>query len=480
MQESRLITLLRSFSSKELEQFGTFLRASAQEGTDSKLSLFEQLRKHAPAFRHPSLDKARFLKSWPKGEPWTEKQLSHQLSTLTQAAEAFLAWQHFQADEWQMALQLYRVGQARQQDYLSRKASRRIAQWLDNYPLRDQQYYARRYEWAALQHQLSEAHERAPQPMLQQAADELDLFFAFEKTKQLWEMANLEAMLSHRYHHGMGSALQEWLQQQETYLKQNPLLHIYWLALQLVACEGQTNDHAIYEDLRKRLAEHQDQLPPAQARQIYTGLMNFCMRRLNQTNEPHYRRAYFELNQELLQKGWLLDKGQLSPWRYINLVAIALSLGEADWPAQFITDYRPCLPEHIRDNAYHYAQGHWHYAQGQLDAAQRHLAKVAFEEPFFNAGVRLLLSKVLYDAGQEELLFHQLEANRLFLLRDSSMEESRKAPLQQFNAFLRRLARLAPHEQDALRQLLADLPGAEHIVSRDWLQQRLKDRIKPA
>lgn len=479
MKESRLINLLRGFSARELEHFGQSLRASAQKEWDDKISLFTELCKYAPGFRHADLDKARFLTRWrPAGEAWSAKQLGHQLSKLTEAAEAFLAWQDFQSDEWEMALRLYRVGQARQQAYLVRKASRRIANWLKHYPFRDQLYYTRRYEWAALQHQYAAGHERAPQPALQQAADELDTFFAFEKTKQLWEMANLEAMLSHRYGYGMGSALQSWLSGQEAYLAAHPVLTIYWLALQLVAKEDQADALDIYQRLRQQLAAQEPVLRPAEAQQLYTGLMNFCARRLNQTNEPRFRRAYFELNQELLQKGWLLDEGQLSPWRYINLTVTALALGEAAWAARFIKHYKDCLPELIRENAYHYVQGHWYYEQGQLDEAQKHLARVAFEEPFFNAGVRLLLAKIFYDAGQEELLFHQLEANRLFLLRDNSMDQHRKAPLQQFNYYLKRLTRLAPHEQQALKDLLAELPSATQLVAYDWLKERILNRIK--
>lgn len=469
MRESRLLSLLKTLSGKEWNQLEAYLDS---HGQTYNLSLFRELRKYAPGFTSPALNSRAFLKRWPQ---WPESRLRQQFSKLTAALEEGLAWLRHQEDNWALQLQLYAIGQERGLPYLVRKAQRRIEKALAAYPLRDYTYYRRCYDWAALQQQYASAGQRGFQPLLQEASNRLDAFFAFEKTRQVWQMANLEAMLEVDYDYGLGKPLQQWLIAHET---EDAVRSVYAKVLQLTLPGPENGSHwPLFEETRQLLLGQLPRLPKPEAQQIYTSLLNYCTRQLNRTGQERYRRAYFGLNRELLEKGWLQEKGVLSPWRYINLVAVALALGEAAWAKAFAEDYKTQLPDEQRENAYHYALGQYHYAAQQLPQAQQHLMQVAFEEPLFNAGVRLLLAKVLYDAGAEELLLHQLEANRLFFLRDKSIDEGRKAQLEAFNHFLKRLARTPDFDKAALQALQADLPPPTEIMGHAWLAERLGRRL---
>ncbi|MCB0637631.1 MAG: hypothetical protein KDC54_13470, partial [Lewinella sp.] len=438
MINSRLIQLLRTLNSRELTALEDFLASPAHTAHSYNLTFFQQLRKYAPAFDQPGLDKGRFLKK--HANELDAKQLSYRLSELTELTEQFLQWQAYLADEWRQALDLYRIGGERQLPALRNKAQRRIERWLEQSPHRDATYYRRAYAWARLQHLQLTRPERDFQPHLQHAAHALDDWFAVEKLRYQWEMTNLEQMMADRYDHGLpveaherAPAVVEWYQQA--------------LLLQKDPSATET-----YFALRRQLMEADQLLPPSEVKALYTGLLNFCTRRLNQFADERFRREYFLLNQHLLDKGWLLEGGRLSPWRYLNLAAAALAVEEEDWVADFVEDYRSFLPPGMTDSPYGYARAQLLYQRGQLADAQRALAQVAFEEPFFNAAVRLLLIKILYDAGETELLFNQLEANRLFFLRDTAMDARRKAPLRNFNEWVRRLARLLPKDRKGAAQ----------------------------
>ncbi len=283
-------------------------------------------------------------------------------------------------------------------------------------------------------------------------------------------------MLEVDYDYGLGEPLQRWLVAQK---EEDAARAVYAKALQLTLPGTEESARwQLFEETRQLLQQHLPLFSKLEAQQIYTSLLNYCTRQLNRTGEERYRRAYFDLNRALLERGWLQEAGVLSPWRYINLVAVALALGELAWAKAFAEDFKEQLPAAQRENAYHYALGQWHYAAHQLAQARHHLMQVVFEEPLFNAGVRLLLAKVLYDAGAEELLLHQLEANRLFFMRDKSIDETRKAQLEAFNHFLRRLARIPAFEKKALEELRAKLPGPSEIMGHDWLAERLDRRLQ--
>lgn len=473
MHDSRLLSLLKTLSGKEWTQLEGYLSG---HGHLYNLRLFQELRKYAPRFKSKALSISAFLQQWPEGEEWTEKQLRQQLSKLTSLVEEGLAWMRLQEEEWALALSSFVIGQERALEYLVRKAQRRIEKLLGNYPLRDREYYLRRYTWAMLQQQYSNSDQREFQPLLQQESEVLDAFFAFEKTRQMWQMANLEAMLDITYDPGLGSLFQQYSTDK---LAPDAIRSLYAQALELTV-GGMSEEEAWAQFVKAQgeIKTHLARLPKLEAQQLYTSLLNFCTRQLNQTGADRYRRAYFDLNRALLGQGWLQEGGVLSPWRYINMVAAALALGEQSWARKFITDYQEQLPKDQRENAYHYALGHYFYERKMLSNAQQHLMQVVFEEPLFNAGVRLLTAKVLYDAGEEELLHNQLEANRLFFLRDTTIDDRRKAQLEAFNHFLRRLARIPDFDKAALEDLRATLPGPTQIISHAWLAERLAQRLE--
>lgn len=473
MHDSRLLTLLKTLSGKEWSQLEAYLSG---HGSTYNLSLFRELRKYAPGFRSKSLRAATFLAQWPEGENWTENQLRQHTSKLTALVEEGLAWLRLQEEEWRLQLSLFAIGHERGLDYLVRKAQRRIEKLLEAYPLHDQAYYLRCYEWAMQQHEFADSGKRGFQPELQQASIALDRFFAFEKTRQLWQMANLENMLEVQYDHGLKCPVEEEL---PAYVAQDEVRSIYTRVLALtMGGEGTEAEWEGFRQVQNQIREYHSVFPIAEAQQLYTSLLNYCTRQINRTGADRYRRAYFELNRTLLEQGWLQEKGELSPWRYINMAAAALSLGEAAWAQAFIGEYQEQLPEQHRENAYHYAMGQYCYSQNAFGDARQHLMQVTFEEPLFNAGVRLLLVKVFYDAGEEELLHNQLEANRLFFLRDKTIDDNRKAQLEAFNHFLKRLARTPAFEKEDLKALKAGLPGPDRVISRDWLEKRLDQRIE--
>lgn len=459
MLKSRLIQLLRTLSKRELDALEAFLAPPAHTAHSYNLSFFRRLRKFAPSFTGEGLEKTRFLADYP--EPLDAKQLSYRLSELTELAEQFLCRQAYQSDDWRQALDLYRIGAERALPALQNKAQRRIEKWLAQYPYRDERYYRRAYAWARLRHEHLTRTERAFQPHLQAAALALDDWYALEKLRYHWEMVNLERMVADRYDHGLTVPASEQLPE---------AVRLYQLSLTLQTDYTATDT---FFALRQALPEASSWLPAAELKGLYTGLLNFCTRRLNQYADERFRREYFLINQYLLDQGRLLEGDRLSPWRYLNLAAAALAVEETEWVANFLEKYHPLLPPDMAHNCYGYARAQLLYQQGKLAEAQRALAQVAFEEPFFNAAVRLLLVKILYDADETEVLFHQLEANRLFFLRDTAMAPNRKGPLRNFNEWVRRLAKLSPGAKAERAALREELPGPAEVVYRDWLVERL-------
>ncbi len=176
------------------------------------------------------------------------------------------------------------------------------------------------------------------------------------------------------------------------------------------------------------------------------------------------------INQWLLEEGFLYHDQQLSPWRYKNLVTVGLKLEEFEWVEEFIRQERKKLPEDQRADVYQYCQAHYFYFTKNFDQAQQALSLIQSREPLLSVSVRSLWIKLLFETGQYELLFHHLEATRIFLLRNKHLREKLIRQMQMFIKITGQLAR-AKEQKEQLATI--SIPPANKVMHCDWLKDQV-------
>lgn len=473
MQKSKLLESLRCLSGRKLSRFGEFLASPYFNKTSSNLQFFEFLLNYAPAFDHPDLDRQSVLRNWSLPGEGGEPNLHYRLNALTGLLETFLAVEELLSDDFSLHLNTFRQASRHEMDLFRQTARRRLTRDLADDPWRNNHYYEKAYRLAFLDYQHHDHPPRTFNPRLQAAADALDLFYFTTKMRYSWSMTTQERLLNVSYQHHLEKALLQLLDDHPG--APEVAVRVYRCALDMLADFDNTDP---YYQLKALLSEEGHKFPPGERMELYTGLLNFCTRQINHFADEHFREEYLDINITLLDEGLLLHRGELSPWRYTNLVAAALQCNRAVWARSFLEEGRQQLPPSYADNIYQYNLGYFHYQTGDLDQARRVLARVAFEDVVFNVLLRSLLTRVYYEAGEEELLFSYLEANRLFLLRNDLIEERLRIQVQNFLDFTRRLARIGKPEAKELPALQADLPIAREIMHREWLLRQIRNRMR--
>lgn len=472
MHQTKTLSLLRKLDQRRLRSLDDFLASPYHNRREDNVLFFRQLCQFAPTYDQPELEKKRFLQSQANAWGWNAKDLTYRLSELAECIVQFLLWEDFVADEWAHSLARLRLGRRLELDTLVKQAERRLDQLAERQPYRDAHYYEQAYQRARLDYLADDPYQRNYRPRLQSAASALDRWYLHEKLRYGWEMANLEAMLDLHYDHGPEPALIDWLDGQADF--SDSLLLMFRLALTITRELDRTD---AYYELKDLLERRRTELPPDLRKAWYTGLLNFCLRRGNRDTDKVFMREYLDLSLMLLEEE-VADDGRLSPWRYTNLVTSGLRCGETRWVWNFLHQYRDRLPEDRAENLYLFGLGQYYYHQRQWADAQRTLAQVSFDNVAFNLSLRALLARLYYEADETEMLFAQLEANRLFILRDQSLDPARKLQMRNFTDYLRRLARLDPPDPDALQTLLHNLPPAEQILHHEWLRAQLEAKLK--
>ncbi len=473
MIQSKLIELLRKIPPGQLARFREFLCSPYFNKNEDNLLFFSYLEKHIPGFDEKKLDKKIVLEKLKVSRPLDEKGLTYLMSQQLGLLEKFLAVEQFLADDFGQQLMLMQQFNDLQLPKHYKAASGHAEKTTDKSPLRNAAFFQKALIFKSLQYEHSDPTLRTYDESLQAAADALDAYFLVEKLRLACKMANLENILNLNYRMPFIEQALEWSATDA--FSQAPTIQVYRGLLLLLR---NPEDTAGFAPLKNMLAQNEALFEAQERKELYTLLLNHCTRRINRFNDRAFLSEYLEINKLLLENGLIFERGSLQPWRYTNLVHIALRLGQTEWVRSFIHQFKGKLPEAHAENAFSYNLAQYHYHLGEHDRAQRELLRVDFsEDVLLNVGSRSLLIKIYCETGQAELLFSFLEATRLFLHRNHLLDPQMKRQMQKFVECTAKLARLEPFEKEKLKKLLEGLPPAAGIMHRDWIAGRIAGKL---
>ncbi len=458
---------------KQLSRFGDFLRSPYFNKNQDCILLFEYLQKYAPHFSHENLAHTTVLQKLAPAKPLTEKTLAQLNAKLWSLAGKFLAVEAFLRDPWEQQMQTTRQFHALNLPK-HHKASRAEAESLcDKTDLRNADYFLKKLvtEKMALEH--GDVHQLDYNEHLQLAADALDIFYVAEKLRYACDILNYETVLNIRYKLAHIKDILRWAE--EPAFEKAPPVRVYYHLVQLLKSP---EEPAWFERARQAVGQHEQAFPPEELRQIYTLLLNFCTLRINRYNDEHFWLQYLDINKLLLKNGLIFDAAILPPWRYTNLVNVGLKVGQPDWVWNFMHNHRKHLPPEHTENVFRYNLAQYHYYQKNYDAAQKALAQVEFTNVVFNITARSLLIKIYWETDQSELLLAYLEATRIFLHRNRTLDTGRKRQMQKFVEITTKLAKTADFDKERLRVLIQQLPPAQETLHRDWLAEQIRAHLE--
>ena len=100
MENSKLISLLRTFDDSEFRRFDKFVKSPYCNNSKAIQNLWEQLKKYSPNYAASGLDTEKFFKKVFPKEAYDEKKLRQLRSRLLKLIEEFLAIEQFKKDEF--------------------------------------------------------------------------------------------------------------------------------------------------------------------------------------------------------------------------------------------------------------------------------------------------------------------------------------------------------------------------------------------
>jgi len=476
MKDSKLIAVLQTLSTKELNRFGEYLQSPYFNKNETLSILFEYLKRLAPNFSDTHLISRAYIFEYLYGSRlYDELFLNNILSRLLRLLLEFLAQEEYNNKPQTQELQILK--QLRQRK-LSDKHINSTLKKFDNNRSPAMEFLFHCWDNFLLHRELDlqflSKGGRVYNEHLQLKNHQLDVLFIGEKLKIACDMLSRNIVAKVNYNPTFLVEIQQlFARQTEHPLLQEPLIAIYYGILTTIQNPSDENNYLILCDV---LYQHYQQFAKEELMDMYGYLLNYCIRQINEGKIKFYEDIWKHYL-FLVEKRIIYINNLLPAWEYKNIVTTALRLKKYQEAEAFANQYKSDLPEDIRDNAYNYNLAAIYYGQKQYKKALLMLHNVEFSDATYHLGAKIIQIKSYYELNETDALYSLTDSFSMYLRRNKLISDYIKQANSHFLRFVKKLYQHKEQKllnsktnlQKPLAALMIELENTRPIANKDWL-----------
>lgn len=473
MQNSKIVQYIHLLSSSHLRRFQLFVASPYFNQHQKTIDLLDfiikqKTRKHSQWQREAVAQKLFSIEKNPV------LSLNNSMTYLMRLFKKFLAQEHLGDDDNQLTLSTLEAALRHKQFKLFELESRQFEKKLKQDKRIDKKKIATEYQLYQLLDDYEQEHGNRTSPkFLQQTLNVLDVYYFTEKLRHschalarqnivggVFKLDFLEAMLQHIE------------TEKEQYLAY-PSIAVYYQIYQVLS---RPQEVIHYQNLKKILPTYRAYFSKKEARDLYRYAENYCILNIN-LGQTDYVKELFELYQQLLDSGLILNENILHQWDYTNIIALGCRLKNYEWTVDFIETYKTKLAEDICKNAYTYNLAFFYYEKQQYDQALQLLNNVEFTDVYYQLSAKLILLKAWFETENWRALDYMLDTFRIYLLRHRFISKSRQKSGFNLIKFTRQLFLLREKQiqldtaifDEKVKHLKAKIEACDNVMNKKWL-----------
>lgn len=385
MQNTKLLSLLQSFTKTELKTFRKFVASPYYCTNSQALKLLDYLRKYVCTSKR--LRKERVYAELYPNESYKEIKLQQLASQLVKLVEQFWVVES-QKEESEYHLQLAKVYHQKGFGHYWEKHLQIFSEQLkENVTESGTQAYLKLQGEIEVHEQIEGEELRNREPNLQQVSDALDVFYWVGKLRYYCKALNYQRFRSQSYEWQM---MEEILQKAKTSdFSHFPAVSIYYHAAMSLR---EPSEEGHFHELYRLLQLHKKLIHRSELQDMLVLARNYCIYQLNQGNRS-YLRTIFEVYRFEIAEKLILKEGKMPNSTYKNIVTTALLLKELKWLEGFLYDFE----EAVSDEAFYYNLARLRFEQGQFEQTIHLLQLVEYKEVLLLLSSRALLLQSYYE-----------------------------------------------------------------------------------
>ena len=471
MENSKLVSLLKTFTTRELREFADFVNSPFFNKNEELGHFYNYLRKQAPDFPIKKIQREEAYKALYPGQPYDDKQLNYLMSFLLKLAEQYLGYSKFASDEVQEKYQVLssciQRGLDKHYQFLLNQAQTKLT----DFPFRNTEFFYQQFLLAdiANQHFLKQKI-RKYDDRLQIAADNFDQYYLANKLKYCCEMLDRKTSIEADYRLNM---MEETILYLDAHPEtQTPAIAIYYTVLKMILHQDQPQH---FQQLKELIQTHATLFPQWEVKDFYSYGINYCIRKVNKGAQEYLEELFF-LYKNAIESDLLLEDNFLSPWAYKNMIGVGLRLKKFDYTEEFIKEYNLRLSPDFRDNALHYNLAELNYYRKDYNKALDNLNKVEFSDIYYNLDTKKMMLKIYYELEETDALLSLVASFRIFLKRTKLISDTNK---EAYLNFINILNLLVKKDKKILPEIKQKIETTTPLGDRKWLKEAADRQENP-
>jgi len=417
MKDTKLITILRKFSTSDLKRLKDFMYSPYFGASNTERDLFNFIYKYAPNYEHKKFtqkEAAHFIFPNKKRDIATITRLQ---SRVLKLVESFIYY-HFQ-DKNLPDIELALMRFYRKENLTPQFESiyNRVQKKQKGYFNKNAHYYYQQFQIEKeyrmflsinFDNHKGDIHN-------QEVNDVLDSSYLAEKLCELCLMYNRQLATGAKFDTTLMPEILSFLP--DSSYKNIPIIRIWHTALLLLKSEEKSEHH---QTLTNLLEEHENILNKTDKRVLYTYLENTAHQVFR--GDAYYE-TLFTLYKKQLESGVMYIDGYLLPAIFKNIVTVALRLGYMDWTEVFLEKNKhKIVPEYEgKEDVYSYSVAQLRFKRGEYDEVQTILSQMIFHDIYTKMDVRRMYMKVYYELEYVRLFEDTVNNFRGFLTENSEI-----------------------------------------------------------
>lgn len=469
MYKTKLVTLLQTFSSKELRECKQFIFSSYHNKDILVRELFAALEPYFPLFDSGQIKKENvYSHLFPKNKTYNDLKMRHLTNILYNCCLDYLYVAEQKRHEEYKQIHLLKEFRKRgmnKQFMLQHEKTKTI---YDEARVKKAGSYYQQYLLNNELHLFLEGqHKREQEPNIQKVSNSLDIHYMVNKLKIYCSSLNYGNMVNVKYDIRLISEIIQHIKQ--TDYAEIPALIIYHRIVQML---NEPEELRHYYEMKDSLLKYLNGFEKEEQVNMLVLIKNYCIKKLN-TGHPTFVRELFEMYKIEFDMNTTVEPGyDVSPLTYKNVVAVGLNLEEFDWVQSFMEKYKEFIPESHKEITYSFNLAKYHFAKKEFLKVIKLLNKVEHADLFLQIDAKILLLKTYYEKEDFTICESQVKALHSFIKR-KTLISYHKMSYMNFLSFLDRLLRSDGSGHSKREALKKEIVSTKELVDKEWLVKKL-------
>ncbi|MBL8007441.1 MAG: hypothetical protein JNJ56_07910 [Ignavibacteria bacterium] len=473
MIKSKIIDILGNLSRDELKKFSDYLSSPVFNKREIILKLFNAYKRHYPEFEGNKFTKEKIFRKILPGKEYNDEIFRNLNSQLLKLAEEFLSYLNYSGNIFNVKKHLLLEINSRKLLSLFEKNFEETKRIIGNDNKRDLEFFYHEYNLYLQKDIYNSYINKFSKKDIFEAEKNLLVFYLI-KMMEIQNYILYESRIL-----GLDGKMfldsnfaGEILKNVPDEINDLPQIKIYYNALKL----EQTNKSVYYRNLRNLLNEHGHLIEKEKHYNKYIDMIDYIKR-----NKPREDtgtvRELFQLRREIIEKG-LFTGNFITNMFFLNLVKSGTRLKEFGWVEHFIEKYYPLLIEKYRESTRELSYAYLYFDKNEYDISMSHLAKVRYEDIFYNLEVRNMTSRIYYETESYDLLNDFLNSYRMYLSKNRSVS---KQDYESHNLFISITGSLYKIKESGKIHRLDDLEEKavkKDFINRYWVIEKIRELEK--